>query len=223
MTQTKKGTDTRERVLDEAVKQYYLQGYKDTTMRSLANAVGIKHPSLFSIFKNKSDIAGMILRKYYFSLQEYSQNNILENTNIPDDSIQVLLLFYALNYIQVHNDPRFAKFYSEFYEDNRLAVDEVTRELQHIPTESLTNYENNIIEKLDYESLGVISMMLIKKLQEKEIDAKTATLYFVSKIYPIQQNNWNISFPEIEKYYNQNWEKIETISNQRDFYQLASQ
>ena len=222
MSQNKRGTDTREKVLAEAAKQFYLQGYKKTTMRSLANAVGIKHPSLFSIFENKSDIAATILSKYYFGMQRYATENVLGNTNINDSDLQSLLLFYAMNYVQVYTDHHFAQFYSEFYEEDRLKVDEVILQLGHLNDEVLSR-DDNVTLRLEFESLGVISMMLIKHLSENTLDAKEATLYFVSKIYNIQKTYWNLSFSDIEKYYNDNWETIENKSKEIDFYQLVTE
>jgi AcrR family transcriptional regulator len=49
-------TDTRERVLSEAAALFLRQGYKATTTRQIADALGIRQPSLFHHFPNKQAI-----------------------------------------------------------------------------------------------------------------------------------------------------------------------
>jgi AcrR family transcriptional regulator len=54
-------TDTRERILQEASNLFARQGYRATTTREIAQAVGIRQPSLFHHFRSKSAIAEALL------------------------------------------------------------------------------------------------------------------------------------------------------------------
>jgi AcrR family transcriptional regulator len=54
-------TDTRERILVEASSLFAVQGYHGTTTREIADAVGIRQPSLFHHFQTKGEILQALL------------------------------------------------------------------------------------------------------------------------------------------------------------------
>ncbi len=51
-----KGSKTKEKILDHALKLFSSKGYKATTVRDIAGAVGIKQSALYNHFKNKDEI-----------------------------------------------------------------------------------------------------------------------------------------------------------------------
>ena len=59
-----KNATTKQRILIEAVKLFAKEGYEAVSVDQIANAVGIKAPSLYKHYKNKRDIFDSILRKY---------------------------------------------------------------------------------------------------------------------------------------------------------------
>src|SRR5262249_21566529 len=52
---------TRERILVEASNLFAVQGYHGTTTREIADAVGIRQPSLFHHFRSKGEILQALL------------------------------------------------------------------------------------------------------------------------------------------------------------------
>jgi AcrR family transcriptional regulator len=52
---------TKQRILREALTLFSLKGYEPVTVAEIADAVGIKAPSLYKHFKSKRDIFGAIL------------------------------------------------------------------------------------------------------------------------------------------------------------------
>lgn len=58
---TRTDTSTRERIMYEAAELFARQGYHGTTTRQIADAVGIRQPSLFHHFLNKAAIVAAIL------------------------------------------------------------------------------------------------------------------------------------------------------------------
>ena len=247
-------TDTRDRILDEAAKLFYLNGYKKTTMRSLASAVGIKHPSLFAFFDNKGAIAAVILRRYYRGIHLYSEeinSEIRENFyariesgefDSEEFSIEYAdadagagqpkivkfeglteyicnrLVFYALNYLTIYRDERFASFYSEFYAEEREKTDEVALSLKLLheseytePDKPVSEFEN-MIHKLDYRLIGHISAMLVQLLDEQEITARDAAIYFAAKKIEFRDTMWDeVPLDSVIKFYENNWDIIESV------------
>ena len=51
-----KGSKTKDKILKHALKLFSSKGYKATTVRDIAGAVGIKQSALYNHFKNKDEI-----------------------------------------------------------------------------------------------------------------------------------------------------------------------
>ena len=53
---------TKQRILTEAIKLFAKEGYEAVSVDQIAQAVGIKAPSLYKHYKNKRDIFDSILQ-----------------------------------------------------------------------------------------------------------------------------------------------------------------
>ncbi len=51
-----KGSKTREKILQTSLKLFSTKGYKATTVRDIAGAMGVKQSALYNHFKNKDEI-----------------------------------------------------------------------------------------------------------------------------------------------------------------------
>lgn len=58
-----KNSDTKERILNEAIKLFAEKGYEAVSVSDIADAVGIKAPSLYKHYKSKSAIFESILNR----------------------------------------------------------------------------------------------------------------------------------------------------------------
>lgn len=56
-------TDTRARILDEALRLFAERGFAGATMRAIASAVGIRSPSLYAHFDSKQAILDVLIEK----------------------------------------------------------------------------------------------------------------------------------------------------------------
>jgi TetR/AcrR family transcriptional regulator len=61
--QTRRGADTAERILDAAESCFATRGYAGTTLRDVANLVGIRIPSLYNHFPNKAALYAAVLER----------------------------------------------------------------------------------------------------------------------------------------------------------------
>ena len=73
------GVATKERILNAAIELFAEKGYKEVTMREIANAVGIKASSLYKHYENKD----RILQRIFALLSER-----MAQTNIPEDTLR---------------------------------------------------------------------------------------------------------------------------------------
>ena len=65
MKQASKKEDTKQRILDEALRLFSQSGYDAVSVERIASAVGIKAPSLYKHFKSKQEIFDAIVAETY--------------------------------------------------------------------------------------------------------------------------------------------------------------
>ena len=63
MKQASKKEDTKQRILDEALRLFSQSGYDAVSVERIASAVGIKAPSLYKHFKSKQEILESIVER----------------------------------------------------------------------------------------------------------------------------------------------------------------
>ena len=74
---------TREKILDAALDLFSVHGYEDTSVAEIAEAVGIKAPSLYNHYRSKQEIFAAILRK--IEEQYRQQASMLQlDGNLPE-------------------------------------------------------------------------------------------------------------------------------------------
>ena len=61
VSRTTKGSKTKEKILNTSLKLFAEKGYKPTTVRDIAVAVGIKQSALYNHFKNKDEILATLV------------------------------------------------------------------------------------------------------------------------------------------------------------------
>lgn len=204
---------TKDRIIDEAAKLFYLNGYKETTMRSLAAAVGIRHPSLFSLFENKSAIAGVLLIRYFRGIQHYA-NKLQDEIGERHSRTENLLIFYALNCIITSRDERFTYFYSSFYSEDPAKVNEITANLHLLYKDEYDTAEPEnpiaaVIHRLDYQLFSYTVAMLVDQQLKHSITAKEASIYFAAKRIACQDPLWNLTLENAVEFYDRHWDAIE--------------
>lgn len=137
--------NTKERILLEALKLFSKQGYDAVSVEQIADAVGIKAPSLYKHYKSKSDIFNAIfaeMKRRYDEQTEKMQLHIenakkdtakfasisveglvKELSNVVNYSIhdEYVSQFRKLMTIEQFRSPELASLYTERYVD-RLVV-----------------------------------------------------------------------------------------------------
>ena len=58
-----KGSKTKEKILKHALKLFSSKGYKATTVRDIAGAMGVKQSALYNHFKNKDEILETLIQE----------------------------------------------------------------------------------------------------------------------------------------------------------------
>ena len=71
---------TKEKILNEALRLFSEKGYSDVYVGDIAEAVGIKAPSLYKHFKGKQEIFDSCVEKFYERMTQVRNNLILPET-----------------------------------------------------------------------------------------------------------------------------------------------
>jgi len=77
---------TKERILDAAVTLFSLKGYDAVSVGQIAEAVGIKAPSLYKHFKGKQDIFNAILKEMQKRYEIQSKELQMDGNNAAEDA-----------------------------------------------------------------------------------------------------------------------------------------
>ncbi|MFN6432756.1 hypothetical protein EUCA11A_10310 [Eubacterium callanderi] len=110
MAEKKKNSSTRERIIENAKKHFYCDGYSKTRMQDIADDTGIALGSLSYHFKKKEAIVSSILKIFLERLYDHT----LENTDKPLNALE--LHFYASipYYENLLTEENTKRFYYEF-------------------------------------------------------------------------------------------------------------
>lgn len=81
-----KKTDTKERILNEALKLFAQKGYEAVGVAEIAEAVGIKAPSLYKHYKNKRAIFDGIIERVNEMDTEKAKDNEMPEQDITEDA-----------------------------------------------------------------------------------------------------------------------------------------
>lgn len=82
---------TKERIIDEALTLFSVKGFKGTSVKNIADAVGIKDSSLYKHFKSKRAIFDTIVAKVGEKMQELS-----ENVGLPtEENLDEVVTYYG--------------------------------------------------------------------------------------------------------------------------------
>lgn len=82
---------TKERIVDEALTLFSTKGYAGTSVKNIADAVGIKDSSLYKHFKSKKEIFNTIVREMSLRMEQMSKG-----IGLPDEkNVEEAAVYYG--------------------------------------------------------------------------------------------------------------------------------
>ena len=124
--------DTKQRILDEALTLFSENGYANVFVGDIADAVGIKAPSLYKHYKNKRAIFDAIIDQMNANFAEQAKAMQINGTDaakdagiyksLPEDQLLKLGREFFLYYLHDDYNRKFRKMLTlEQFHDNELA------------------------------------------------------------------------------------------------------
>lgn len=80
---------TKERIIEEALTLFAEKGYQGTSVKNIADAVGIKDSSLYKHFKSKKAIFDTIVQEMSVRMERMSRENGLPDENDMDEAAEL--------------------------------------------------------------------------------------------------------------------------------------
>ncbi len=95
--------DTKERILDEALRQFSQKGYDGTNIRELTASLGLVKSSMYKHFKSKEDIWNSLLDKMiaYYAEHFGSAENL---PPVPDSLEGLVAMTMKMAYVTIHDE-----------------------------------------------------------------------------------------------------------------------
>ena len=171
----KKSSPRKEVILSKAAWLFREKGYNATSMRDLAEEVGVEAASLYNHINSKSEI----LQEICFKVANRFMSHIEEVTQRDQPAIQKLdaiLRFHIRNMLEL---------YEEVYVSDR--------EWKHLAEPYLFNFQNQ--RRVYRQRIASIIEEGIQKGEIKQIDAPTAVLIILHAVSGIE--SWHRSKKKI--------------------------
>ena len=163
---SKKNGTKKEVIIDAAARMFREKGFSATSMRDLAEVVGVEAASLYNHIQSKSEI----LQEICFKTANEFTNHMLEVENSSSTSIEKI--------------ERILRFHIRQMLTNYEAVHVSDREWKHLQEPYLFNYQN---QRRSYRRrIAALIQEGIDKGQIRNIDAPTAVLVMLHAISGIE-------------------------------------
>jgi AcrR family transcriptional regulator len=174
-TKGKKNSPRKEVILEKAAQLFRKHGFNATSMRDLAENVGVEAASLYNHINSKAELLQEICFRIANKFTEH-MDEVLASDQSAIAKIEAILRFHIRQ--MIHN-------YEEVYVSDR--------EWKHLTDPYLSNFKNQ--RRTHRQRIASIIEEGIKKEEIKKIDAPTAVLILLHAVSGIE--SWHRSRQKI--------------------------
>ena len=170
--------NTKERIVDEALTLFSLQGYKGTTVKNIADAVGIKDSSIYKHFKSKQEILDAIVDQMKGRMEELSGTLGIPQ-DIDEDSVMTAYKDLSLQELQEISRKAFLfylkdEFMSRFW---RLS------QMEQYQNREIYNIYRSIFFEQSIKYQTELFAEMIRQGAFREADLEVVAVNFYAPIY----------------------------------------
>lgn len=169
---------TKERIVDEALTLFSLQGFKGTTVKNIADAVGIKDSSIYKHFKSKQEILDAIVDQMKSRMEELSGTLGIPQ-DIDEDSVMTAYKDLSLQELQEISRKAFLfylkdEFMSRFW---RLS------QMEQYQNREIYNIYRSIFFEQSIKYQTELFAEMIRQGAFREADLEVVAVNFYAPIY----------------------------------------
>ncbi|MCB6570678.1 TetR/AcrR family transcriptional regulator [Eubacterium limosum] len=189
--------NNREIILDNALKLFYEKGYENTSLREIAKMSDIAHTSIFNHFKNKAEIASILLSRFISSLIKLTER-YLEEMDSKNNSKTAYLFYWSAHFYFISNEIRFYSYYYKF--SDKVPPEQRPQYLRILFQDLMkfeyecTDQESSMHEQIVSDVLGIIE----NEYHKKALDIAGAIALLTDIIIAATKIDLQISKEDIE-------------------------
>ena len=170
--------NTKERIVDEALTLFSVQGFKGTTVKNIADAVGIKDSSIYKHFKSKQEILDAIVDQMKGRMEELSGTLGIPQ-DIDEDSVMTAYKDLSLQELQEISRKAFLfylkdEFMSRFW---RLS------QMEQYQNREIYNIYRSIFFEQSIKYQSELFAEMIRQGAFREADLEVVAVNFYAPIY----------------------------------------
>jgi AcrR family transcriptional regulator len=174
-TKSKKNSPRKEVIIEKAAQLFRKNGFNATSMRDLAENVGVEAASLYNHINSKAELLQEICFRIANKFTEH-MDEVIASDNTAIAKVEAILRFHIRQ--MIHN-------YEEVYVSDR--------EWKHLTDPYLSNFKNQ--RRTHRQRIASIIEEGIRKQEIKRIDAPTAVLILLHAVSGIE--SWHRSRQKI--------------------------
>lgn len=170
---------TKERILNEALRLFSEKGYSDVYVSDIAEAVGIKAPSLYKHYKGKQEIFDSCVEKFYERMTQVRNDLLLPDTLQSELSYETIdtnqIIEFAIGLFMFYWKDEVASGFRRMLMLERYRNQDLKKIYEDLFVNGAVQHEETIFSSLI--TAGVI----------KKVDSHVAALRFYTPIYYLLQ------------------------------------
>ena len=170
---------TKERILNEALRLFSEKGYSDVYVSDIAEAVGIKAPSLYKHYKGKQEIFDSCVEKFYERMTQVRNDLLLPDTPQSELSYETIdtnqIIEFAIGLFMFYWKDEVASGFRRMLMLERYRNQDLNKIYEALFVNGAVQHEETIFSSLI--TAGVI----------KKVDSHVAALRFYTPIYYLLQ------------------------------------
>lgn len=170
---------TKERILNEALRLFSEKGYSDVYVSDIAEAVGIKAPSLYKHYKGKQEIFDSCVEKFYERMTQVRNDLLLPDTPQSELSYETIdtnqIIEFAIGLFMFYWKDEVASRFRRMLMLERYRNQDLNKIYEDLFVNGAVQHEETIFSSLI--TAGVI----------KKVDSHVAALRFYTPIYYLLQ------------------------------------
>nr|WP_320024274.1 TetR/AcrR family transcriptional regulator [uncultured Acetobacterium sp.] len=191
---------TKDEIINNAIELFYQQGYKACTLRQIAQKCNITHVSIFRHFKNKHELAAILINRYLEGLVDITRKFSSLNTESSNKTFETMFFYWSYHHEFMKYDEKFMKFYVEYYNyDSSYFNENHGKYLEFIFSNifGLAYKKSVLFQHIDEAALSAADVELIKLCSENKITIYEAVHYIIELVIMLTNNQSSTSLHEI--------------------------
>ncbi len=154
--------DRRNQILEVALKEFSLKGYKETSLNDIAQQLDMTKPALYYHFPNKKSLFISVIELFFKKVEQNTIAYRSDSTSAKEQIRDILKKYFELKFFEIIKNDEKGEYYNHYYF--------IFDALRHVP-ETMDLYFQ-CIEKLSMKIENIIHKGISDGELQSDMDVK---------------------------------------------------